>query len=312
MPKQPIKPFKLVPGDRIGIVAPASSFAKSGLRLGIDKLRWWGFDPVVPERVLEHATRPSDKERTRRYREKAEEIVKMFSDPSISAIFCAEAGYGSIAILPFLEEVDLSRHPKIFVGFSDITLLLLYFHVRYGWVTFHGPTVAQELYKGMPPATEIALQEAITKTGRLGDIYGHDLEVIVPGEAGGRITGGNLSRMLMTLGTHFEIDTRERILFIEEVDEGHIEIDGNLNHLKLAGKLDRVAGIVFSEMIGCMAGDRRALLRYLRRFFKGARYPVLLGLPSGHGLENITIPIGVRAKITQDPPRLLIEEGGVR
>ncbi len=309
---RPIKPFKLVPGDRVGVVAPASSFMKRGLMLGIDKLRWWGFDPVVPEKVLEHAKKPSDKERTKRYREKAEEIVKMFSDPSISAIFCAEAGYGSIAILPFLEEVDLSQYPKIFVGFSDITLLLLYFHMRYGWVTFHGPTVAQELYKGMPPSTEIALQEAITKTGRLGDIYGRDLDVIAPGEASGRIIGGNLSRMLMTLGTRFEIDTRGKILFIEEVDEGHIEIDGNLNHLKLAGKLDKVNGIVFSEMAGCMGGDRRALLRYLRRFFKGSDYPVLLGIPSGHGIENITIPIGVRARITEAPPRLLIEEGGVR
>ncbi|MFA4973139.1 MAG: LD-carboxypeptidase [bacterium] len=309
---RPIKPFKLVPGDRVGVVAPASSFMKRGLMLGIDKLRWWGFDPVVPEKVLEHAKKPSDRERTKRYREKAEEIVKMFSDPSISAIFCAEAGYGSIAILPFLEEVDLSQYPKIFVGFSDITLLLLYFHMRYGWVTFHGPTVAQELYKGMPPSTEIALQEAITKTGRLGDIYGRDLEVIAPGESSGRIIGGNLSRMLMTLGTRFEIDTRGKILFIEEVDEGHIEIDGNLNHLKLAGKLDKVNGIVFSEMAGCMGGDRRALLRYLRRFFRGADYPVLLGIPSGHGIENITIPIGVRAKIAEDPPRLLIEEGGVR
>ncbi|MBN1283173.1 MAG: LD-carboxypeptidase [Proteobacteria bacterium] len=309
---RPIKPFKLVPGDRIGIVAPASSFMKRGLTLGIDKLRWWGFDPIVPEKVLEHARRPSDRERTRRYREKAEQIVQMFSDPSISAIFCAEAGYGSIAILPFLEEVDLSRHPKIFVGFSDITLLLLYFHMRYGWVTFHGPTVAQELYKGMPPTTEIALQEAITSDGRPGDIYGRDLEVIVPGEARGRIIGGNLSRMLMTLGTGFEIDTRDRILFIEEVDEGHIEIDGNLNHLKLAGKLERIRGVVFSEMVGCMGGDRRALLRYLRRFFSGAQYPVLQGLPLGHGIENITIPIGVKARISSAPPRLLIEEGGVR
>jgi muramoyltetrapeptide carboxypeptidase len=308
---RPIKPFKLVPGDRIGIVAPASSFKRSGLMRGIEKLRWWGFDPVVPEIVLEHAKRPSDRQRGRRYAEKAAEMIGMIEDPSISAIFCAEAGYGSIAVIPHLESVDLSENPKIFVGFSDITLLLLYFHMRYNWVTFHGPTVSQELYKGMPPTTEMALLDAITKTGRLGDVYGRDLEVICEGDCHGRLIGGNLTRMLQTLGTPFEIDTEDRILFIEEVDEGHIQIDGSLNHLKLAGKFDNVCGVVFSEMVRCMKGNRRVLLRYLRRFFKDAPFPVLQGLPSGHGIENVTMPIGVRAHLSADPPRLLIEEGGV-
>ncbi|MFA4875150.1 MAG: LD-carboxypeptidase [bacterium] len=309
---RPIKPFRLVPGDRIGIVAPASSFEKRGLKRGVSKLRWWGFDPVVPEHVFEQAKKPSDKERARRYEEKAADIIRMFRDPSINAIFCAEAGYGSIAIIPFLEQVDLSQFPKIFIGFSDITLLILYFHMRYGWVTFHGPTVAQELYKGMPPNTEIALQEAITKVTRLGDVYGKDLEVIKPGRGRGRTIGGNLSRMVQTLGTNFEIDTRDRILYIEEVDEGHMGIDGGLGHLKLAGKFDRLRGIVFSDMEGCMYGDRRALLRYLRRYFRDAHFPVLMGFPSGHGIENITLPIGVRASISSDMPRFIIEEGGVR
>ncbi len=307
-----IKPFGLVPGDRIGIVAPASSFERKGLKQGIEKLRWWGFDPVVPKQVLKHSKKPLERERTKRYEEKAIEIVKMFLDPTIAAIFCAEAGYGSIALIPFLEKVDLSPCPKIFIGFSDITVLLLYFHIRYGWGTFHGPTVSPELYKGMPPATEIALQEAITKTTRLGDIYGKDLEVIARGEASGAIIGGNLSRMLRTLGTSFEIDTRDKILFIEEVEEGHIQIDGDLNHLRIAGKFEGLRGIVFSEMTDCLDGDKRAVLRHLRRYFRDAHFPVLFGFPSGHGMENITLPIGIRAHIRSSPPRLVLEEGGVR
>lgn len=311
-PMSSIKPFRLVPGDRVGVVAPASSFERHGLKRGIEKLKWWGFDPVVPKKVLKHAHRPLERDRTKRYEEKAFEIVRMFLDPTIAAIFCAEAGYGSIALIPFLEKVDLSPYPKIFIGFSDITILLLYFHVRYGWVTFHGPTVSQELYRGMPPATEIAMQEAITKRSALGDIYGKDLEVIRRGEGRGIIIGGNLTRMLRTLGTPFEIDTTDRILFIEEVDEGHMQIDGDLNHLRIAGKLDRLKGIVFSEMTGCMDGDKRKVLHYLHRYFKGARYPVLFGFPSGHGLENITLPLGIRACIRSSPPRLILEEGGVR
>lgn len=307
-----IKPFGLVPGDRIGIVAPASSFRRRGLKLGMDKLRWWGFDPVVPMCVLKHAKRPADSERARRYMEKAAEVIRMFQDPTIAAIFCAEAGYGSINLIEYLDEVDLSPHPKIFLGFSDITILLLYFFGRYGWVTFHGPTVAGEIYKGMPPATEIALQEAIAKKTRLGDIYGRDLDVVRPGEGAGVLIGGNLSRLLRTLGTSFEIDTQGKILFIEEVDEGHMKIDGDLNHLKLAGKFDGLRGIVFSEMTGCMDGDKREMLRYLRRYFKNSPFPVLFGLPSGHGIENITIPLGIRARIRTADPRLVFEESGVR
>lgn len=307
-----IKPFRLVPGDRIGIVAPASSFEKKGLKRGIEKLKWWGFDPVVPKRVLKHADRPPDRDRAKRYKEKAFDLVKMFMDPSIAAVFCAEAGYGSIALIPFLDKVDLSPYPKIFLGFSDITILLLYFHMRYGWVTFHGPTVAQEIYKGMPPTTEIALQETITKSTQLGDLYGQDLEVISKGEGTGKLIGGNLARMIRTLGTPFEMDTRDAILFIEEVEEGHIQIDGDLNQLRIAGKFDRLRGIVFSEMTGCMDGDKRAQMRYLRRYFRDAPYPVLFGFPSGHSMENITLPIGVRAHISSAVPRLIIDEGGVR
>lgn len=307
-----IKPFRLVPGDRVGIVAPASSFERRGLKRGIDKLKWWGFDTIVPSRVMKHSRPPSDKERDKRYEEKANDLIQMFMDPTVSAIFCAEAGYGSIALIPFLEKADLSPYPKIFIGFSDITVLLLYFYMRYGWITFHGPTVAQEIYKGMSPAMEIALQQCITKPAKLGDIYGKELEVIKKGSARGRIIGGNLARMIRTLGTPFEIDTRDTILFIEEVDEGHIQIDGDLNQLKIAGKFDRLRGIVFSKMTGCMHNDKRATLRYLRRYFKDANFPVFFGFPSGHGLENITLPIGVRAAISSAEPHLILEEGAVR
>jgi muramoyltetrapeptide carboxypeptidase len=309
---RPIKPFRVVPGDRVGIVAPASSFKKRGLKRGMDKLRWWGFDPVVPDLVLEHASKPTNSERAKRHREKADEIIRMFMDPSIGAIFCAEAGYGSIALIPYLEEVDLSPYPKVFVGFSDITILLLYFHMRYNWVTFHGPTVSQEIYKGMPPVTEISLQEAIMGSSKIGDVYGHDLEIINEGSARGRIVGGNLTRTLRTLGTSFEIDTDDKILFIEEVNEGFMKIDGDLNHLKLAGKLENVRAVIFSEMTGCMDGERKAVISFLRRYFRGVDYPVFFGFPSGHGIENVTLPFGVRSSIDSDNPRLILDEGGVR
>jgi muramoyltetrapeptide carboxypeptidase len=124
--------------------------------------------------------------------------------------------------------------------------------------------------------------------------------------------GGNLTRLLRTLGTGFEIDTRDRILFLEEVDEGHMQIDGDLNHLRLAGKFENVKGVVFSEMSRCLSGRRKDMMTFLRRHFKNDNFPVLFGLPSGHGIENITIPFGIKARLTSEPPRLTLEESGVR
>lgn len=302
-----IKPFQLFPGEHIGIVAPASRFHRRGFLRGIEKLRWWGFEPVIPKKIFTHAH-----ERPKRYEQKAKEIIQMFRNPKIHAIFCAEGGYGSIALIPHLEKVDLSSYPKIFLGYSDITILLLYFHMRYGWITFHGPTVAHEIYKGMPPKTERALLEAMTKTRALGDIAGMDLEVIRPGRACGRLVGGNLTRLLSTLGTPFEIETHGKILFLEEVDEGYMAMDGALNHLRNAGKFEGVRAVVFSELNGCLHNSRRNVRAFLKRTFRKDSFPVFFGFPSGHGVENITIPIGARVSVNSRSKRLLFEESAVR
>jgi muramoyltetrapeptide carboxypeptidase len=301
-----VKPARLYPGDHVGIIAPASRFKKRGFLRGIDKLRYLGFEPVYSSKIFSYS-----KKRPQRYQEKAKELIQMINDPTIGAIFCAEGGYGSIALIAHLEKVDLSAHPKIIVGFSDITILLLYFHMRYGWMTFHGPTIASELYKGMPPHTEESFFQVLTQGRKLGDLAKSDLEIIKTGEAKGRLIGGNLTRMISTLGTPFEINTHNRVLFIEEIDEGYIALESALNHLKLAGKLEKVKGVVFSKMIGCLDNSPQKMRMFLKRFFRKANYPVLYGFPSGHGIENLTIPIGARVSMSSISKRLIFEEGGV-
>ncbi len=302
--KRAIKPHRLYPGEFIGVAAPASSFTKRDFLRGIAKLGNMGFNPIYSEKIFKPASRP------KRYRDKAEEIIRMLKDPTIKAIFCAQGGYGSINLIPYLEQHDLAPYCKIIMGFSDITILLLYFHVRYGWVTFHGPMML-EIYQGMPRRSETALLAALSSPQKIGDVYDQDLEVVKPGFARGRIVGGNLTRLLRTLGTSFEISTRGKILFLEEIDEGYLGLDGDLNHLRLAGKFDGVKGVIFSELIGCLHGSKKNIREYLKRFFKTAPFPVMFGFPSGHGLENLTIPFGARVTMDTSKRRIIFEESGV-
>jgi muramoyltetrapeptide carboxypeptidase len=300
-----IKPARLYPGDTIGVVAPASSFNKREFMEGIEKLTKLGFNPVYSEKIFKPARRP------KRYVNKAEGIIRMLKDPEVKAIFCAQGGYGSINLIRFLDQHDLSDYCKIILGFSDISILLLYFHIRYGWITFHGPMML-DLHEKMPERTEAALLAALTGTKDVGDIYQQNIEVVRPGVARGRMVGGNLTRLLRTLGTNFEIDTRNKILFLEEVDEGYLGLDGDLNHLRLAGKFDRVRGVLFSEMVHCLDGSKKKIKAFLKRFFKEAPFPVMFGFPSGHGVENLTIPIGGKVCMDGEKGRVIIEESGVR
>ena len=301
-----VKPERLYTGDFIGLAAPASSFRKRDFMRGIAKLGQMGFNPIYSEKIFNpHEDRP------KRYRNKAERIVAMLKDPMIKAIFCAQGGYGAINLIPYLEQHDLSGCCKIIMGFSDITILLLYFHVRYGWITFHGPMIP-EMHHRMPKRSEEALINALASAKKIADPYGHHLEVIRPGVAKGRLVGGNLTRLLRTLGTSFEIDTRGKILFLEEVDEGYLGLDGDLNHLRLAGKFHGVKGVIFSELVGCLHHSIKNIREFLKRFFRGAPFPVMFGFPSGHGEENLTIPIGARVTLDTDAKRLFFNESGVK
>ena len=300
-----VKPAHLMPGDTIGIVAPASSFGKRDFMRGVAKLKQLGFNPIYSEKIFKPASRP------KRYHDKAESIIRMLKDPEIKAIFCAQGGYGSINLIRFLDQQDLSPYCKIILGFSDISILLLYFHIRYGWITFHGPMML-DLNDKMPSRTEAALMAALTKAKKAGDVYQQGIEVVRPGNMCGRLVGGNLTRLLRTLGTSFEIDTRNKILFLEEVDEGYLGFDGDLNHLRLAGKFDRVRGVLFSELINCLHGSKKNIKEFLKRFFKNSPFPVMFGFPSGHGVENLTIPIGGRVCMDTETRRITIEESGVK
>jgi muramoyltetrapeptide carboxypeptidase len=191
----------------------------------------------------------------------------------------------------------LAKHPKIFLGSSDITSLLTAIYDRTGLIGFHGPMVAKDIADGTFDAAswESALQGAANWT-----IPSSGVEVLRPGKATGRLYGGCLSMLVASLGTPFEIQTNDTILFIEDVGEKPFRIDRMLVQLRLAGKLDKVRGFVFGEMLDCAppSGETYTLQQVIMRILAPYNVPVVYGLKSGHvSSGNITLPIGAQTEL---------------
>jgi muramoyltetrapeptide carboxypeptidase len=293
---KPIKPSALRTGDKIGIVAPASSFNREGFAAGCARLRQMGYELVFSETIFEHDLYFAGT-LGRRVRELEEMLVR----EDITAMICARGGYGSNYLLEKLNFEMFAAHPKIFLGCSDVTSLLAAITDRTGLVTFHGPMIAKDIASpnGMEPSSwEHALQG-----GDSWAIPTAGVEVLQQGRAEARLYGGCLSLLTASLGTDFEITTDDTILFIEDIAEKPFRIDRMLMQLRLAGKLDAVGGIIFGEMRDCVqpSGQHYTLQQVVMRVLKDFTGPIVYGLKSGHvSSGNITLPIGVRAELIAD------------
>jgi muramoyltetrapeptide carboxypeptidase len=251
-------------------------------------------------------------------RRRGEEVNRAFADPEIRAIFCARGGYGSARTLAFIDEDLIKRNPKIFVGYSDTTSFLLYLYKRCSLVTFHGPMVTVDLYKSPTDKTRTSLLGALTSSEGTGfepvKIEPTDLKVLRRGCAEGILLGGCLSILIHSLGTCYEPDFKDKILFLEDIDEPPYRIDRMLTHLKNAGKLQQVTAIVFGEMKQCHPSAEEGFLleEVLSEVLQDIQVPILFGFPSGHTSgDNLTLPMGVKARVDGDQGQLLILESGV-
>jgi muramoyltetrapeptide carboxypeptidase len=299
MPPTPtprIKPPALQPGDTVGIVAPASDFPRQALESGCRTLRDLGYKPFYFESIFEQ-----DLYFAGSVERRARELEEMFLRDEVRAILCARGGYGANYRLGVLDRMRIERHPKILCGYSDITTLLTYLADSAGFVTFHGPMLTTDFTRdgGVDLAS---WQAALAGTSQwtLGLEPSSGVKPLVEGSAEGILYGGCLSLLVASLGTPFEIQTAGTILFIEDIAERPYRIDRMLMHLKLAGKLADVQGIVFGEMISCTppADKMYTLEEVVMRIVGDLGIPVAFGLPSGHvSRSNITLPIGVRAAL---------------
>jgi muramoyltetrapeptide carboxypeptidase len=230
---------------------------------------------------------------------RARELEEMFWREDVRAIVCARGGYGANYLLEKIDLEKIRKHPKIFVGYSDITSLLTYFADAGGFVTFHGPMVAKDWrHEG---GVDLASWHAALSGSTAWDVaLGAEVGGLIEGEVEGILYGGCLSILVAALGTPYEIENAGAILFFEDVAAKPFQIDRMLMQLKLAGKFERVRGIIFGEMIDCVqaAGQDYTLQEVVTRIVGDMEVPVAFGLRSGHvSSGNITLPFGVRARL---------------
>ena len=298
-PKSRIKPRPLRSGDRVGIVAPASNVKRELLEAGCDGLRRIGYEPFYFESILDR-----DLYFAGSVERRARELEDMIARDDIRAIVCARGGYGSNYLLPTrssktIDFKTIAKHPKIFVGYSDLTSLLTSFADAANVVTFHGPMVA----KDFADANGVDLASWQNALGGAAEWeIGRDsgAKPLVAGVAEGILYGGCLSILVAALGTPYDIHTEGTILFMEDLAAKPYQIDRMLMQLKLAGKLKDVRGIVFGEMLDCRQGPTQdyTLEEVVMRIVGDLGIPVAFGLRSGHvSRANITLPFGVKARL---------------
>jgi muramoyltetrapeptide carboxypeptidase len=295
------KPARLKRGGRIGIVAPAGCVDPAAVEEGMEAVRKEGFSVELGPNVYRRKGYLAGDERAR-----ADDLVDFFQRSDIDAIFCARGGFGSMQLLPHMRN---ELKPKIFVGYSDITVLLNWFLQKFHMVTFHAPMVAMDIAHGLSARAKEHFWGLLT--GETRDWKIELGEIIRPGVIEAEMVGGCLSLLVTTLGTPYEVDTTGKLLFLEDTDEKPYRIERMLTHLKMAGKLDRLSGVVFGDFTRCDGEGTRDVRQVIGELFADAPYPVVMGMAAGHGQENLALPFGVKMALNGQAGTLSLTESPV-
>jgi muramoyltetrapeptide carboxypeptidase len=278
----------------VGIIAPSSNMNRADFEAGCEGLRRAGYRPFYFDSIFEKELyfAGSIDRRTR-------ELEDMFIRDDVRAILCARGGYGANYLLESVDLEKIKAHPKIFIGYSDVTCLLTYFADAAGLVTFHGPMVAKD-WNHEGGVNLASWQAALSGTSAWDIPLNPEVEGLVDGDAEGTLYGGCLSILVASLGTPYTIKTAGTILFLEDLAAKPFQIDRMLMQLKLGGFLNEVRGIVFGEMLDCVqtATQGYTLQEVVKRIVGDLGVPVAYGVRSGHVTSgNMTLPFGVRARL---------------
>jgi muramoyltetrapeptide carboxypeptidase len=295
------KPPRLKQGDVIGIVAPASPMKDEFLQKGCEYLERHGYRVKLGRAVDREVGYLAGTDRQR-----AGDLNRMFLDPKVKAIFCARGGYGSPRLLPLLDYQAMARHPKIFVGYSDITSIQLAMLQHAGLVTFSGPMVAAEMGQNrMDAFTEEHFWRLLTEPRPFGVLARPNGSRYLPihnGSTVGRLIGGCLSLIAPLIGTPHMPSANGSIFFVEDIGEEPYRIDRYLVNFRESGLLQRLGAFVFGQMTDCAppsdsTSPSLSLDEVINDFIRPLGIPALSGLDYGHGDVKYTMPVGVRCAI---------------
>ena len=295
-----IKPEKLKREDVIGIISPSSPISdKAKLEAGVSYFKKMGYRVKVGNNAMKEwgYLAGTDEERV-------EDIHNMFLDHEVKLIICLRGGYGASRLLDKIDYSIIKNNPKIFCGYSDITVLQNAFFNKTGLVTFAGPMAGVDFYKDIREFTERNFWDAVTSSELIKINYpcGERLGSYQGGIAEGRLIGGNLSLFSTLIGTEYLPEPEGKILFLEEVDEVPYRIDRMLNQLRLSGFLGKIKGVILGSFTDCMESNPQRKSLKLEEvmedyFIKNIHAPVLYNLKLGHINDNLTIPLGVNVRI---------------
>lgn len=297
-----IKPPRLERGHGIGIIAPAGPLNHSELQPSINLLESLGYRIVPAPHLYQREGYLAGGDDSR-----LKDLHSMFQNEDVKAILCARGGYGTLRLLDKIDYDLISRNPKVIVGYSDITALLLAIYKKTGLITFHGPFVS-ELQKNENQNLSLLLDLFSTQDSfRLKLTEG---EALIPGKAKGILLGGNLSLISHLIGTPFMPNLNKTILFIEERGEALYRIDRMLTHLRLGGFLDQIEGLIIGRFIEC--GDISDINHLIVDIVSDINVPIVSGLPVGHEAQNVTLPLGLQTTLDSEQMILSIEDSYFR
>jgi muramoyltetrapeptide carboxypeptidase len=316
-PRGPVKPARLKPGDTVGLVIPSSAqWDPTPVDVLLESLAVLGLKGKLGAHVFDRRGYFAGRDEDR-----AADINAMFADAEVNAIHCVRGGWGAARLLPLLDWATIATHPKIFMGYSDITALLLSLHARTGLVTFHGPVGASRwnafnvdwMKRVLWNAESVTFANLKETDDSLVPVKNRT-RTITPGKARGRLLGGNLTVFTTIIGSGYLPDFKDCVLFLEDVEEEPYSLDRMFTQLKLAGILAQAKGVVWGTCDKCEPGQGFGSLTIpdlLNDHLKPLGVPVYSGAMIGHVDRQFTLPLGVQVELDADAGTLTMLESAV-
>jgi len=316
-------PKPLKKGDKVAIISPSTPTSPKRVEDAEKAIRAMGLEPIMFPTCYKYHGHLSGSDE-----ERAKDVNDAFLDKSIKGIICLKGGSGATRILPRLKYDQIRENPKVFVGYSDITALHMVLNKICNMVTYHGPMCISNVFNvdgdkvSFEPFTYNSLVDNIFKSKAIGEIKNppnEKLEMLYGGSCEGEIMGGNLSLLVATLGSPYEVDVKGKILFIEEVHEETYKIDKMLTALSLAGKFNDCVGILLGTFSDCMQEEKSSydgkdldLETIFKEVILPYKKPTLLNIRAGHNHPQVTIPFGVKAKMNADEKKVVLLEASTK